>query len=113
MLSVFFLLVTQFVKFKKNIICDFSEINETTEQVPNMLQNNHSIYKPRKYQKHKDSKEKQKQEKEIRKKQREERHEEKRMEKIRQRKEDLSMQANDQPILDDLSDDDEFNGKSK
>jgi len=35
------------------------------------------------------------------------------MEKIRQRKEDLSMQANDHPLLDDLSDDDEFNGKSK
>lgn len=78
-----------------------------------MLQNNRSIYKPRKYQKHKDSKERQKQDKEIRKKQREERHEEKRIEKIRQRKEDLSIQTNDHPLLDDLSDDDEFNGKSK
>jgi len=94
------------------MICDFSEINDT-EQVPSMLQNNRSIYKPRKYQKHKDSKERQKQEKEIKKKQREERHEEKRIEKNRQRKEDLSMQTNDQPLLDDLSDDDEFNGKLK
>eukprot|EP00102_Acyrthosiphon_pisum_P015559 XP_008186180.1 PREDICTED: zinc finger CCCH domain-containing protein 4 isoform X4 [Acyrthosiphon pisum] len=90
------------------MVDDTFEINET-EQVPNMLQNNRSIYKPRKYQKHKDSKEKQKQEKEIRKKQREERHEEKRIEKNRQRKEDLSMQTNDHPLLDDLSDDDEFN----
>ncbi|XP_022182958.1 zinc finger CCCH domain-containing protein 4 isoform X5 [Myzus persicae] len=90
------------------MVDDTFEINET-EQVPNTLQNNHSMYKPRKYQKHKDSKERQKQEKEIRKKQREERHEEKRIEKNRQRKEDLSMQNNDHPLLDDLSDDDEFN----
>lgn len=34
------------------------------------------------------------------------------MEKSRQRKEDLTMHNNDQPLLDDLSDDDEFNGKS-
>jgi len=94
------------------MICDFSEINNT-EQVPSMLQNNRSMYKLKKYQKHKDSKERQKQEKEIKKKQREERHEEKRIEKNRQRKEDLSMQTNDQPLLDDLSDDDEFNGKLK
>uniref|UniRef100_A0A2S2PDL3 Zinc finger CCCH domain-containing protein 6 n=2 Tax=Schizaphis graminum TaxID=13262 RepID=A0A2S2PDL3_SCHGA len=84
------------------------EINDA-EPVPNMLQNNRTIYKPRKYQKHKDNKERQKQEKEMKKKQREERHEEKRIEKNRQRKEDLSIQTNDHPLLDDLSDDDEFN----
>lgn len=47
----------------------------------------------------------------MRKKLREERHEEKRLEKSRQRKEDLSINTNDHPLLDDLSDDDEFNGK--
>lgn len=59
----------------------------------------------------KTSKEKQKHEKEMRKKQKEERQEEKRIEKNRQRKEDMSIHTNDQPLLDDLSDDDEFNGK--
>lgn len=46
----------------------------------------------------------------MRKKQREERHEEKRLEKHRQRREDLSMHTNDNLILDDLSDDDKYNG---
>lgn len=49
----------------------------------------------------------------MRKKQKEERQEEKRIEKNRQRKEDISIHTNDQPLLDDLSDDDEFNGKLK
>ncbi|CAH1711994.1 unnamed protein product [Aphis gossypii] len=79
------------------------------EQVSIMFQNNQAIYKPKKYQKHIDSKERKKQEKEIKKKQREERHTKKRIEKTQQHKEDLSMKTNDQPLLDDLNDDDEFN----
>lgn len=79
-----------------------------------MLPNNRPVHKSKKHHdKNKGNKEKQKQEKEIRKKQREERHEEKRIEKSRQRKEELNIHSNDQPLLDDLSDDDEFNGKSK
>jgi len=37
----------------------------------------------------------------------------KRIVKNQQRKEDLFMQINDQPLLDDLSDNDELNGKLK
>lgn len=35
------------------------------------------------------------------------------MEKNRQRKEEMPIHNNDHPLLDDLSDDDEFNGKLK
>ncbi|XP_025412627.1 uncharacterized protein LOC112685069 isoform X3 [Sipha flava] len=87
---------------------DTFEINET-EQLSNVL-NNRPVHKVKKHHdKNKNNRVKQKHEKEIRKKQREERHEEKRMEKSRQRKEDLTLHNNDQPLLDDLSDDDEFN----
>lgn len=73
---------------------------------------NHQVHKAKKHHdKNKDKKERQRLEKEIRKRQREERHEEKLMEKNRQRKEDLSIHTIDHPLLDDLSDDDEFNGK--
>lgn len=78
------------------------------------MPNYRSVHKSKKHHdKNKDNREKQRLEKEIRKKQREERHEEKRLEKIRQRKEDLSMHTNDNLILDDLSDDDKYNGKLK
>lgn len=89
----------------------FSEIN-VNEQLSNLLSNNHQMHKAKKHHdKNKDNKERQRQDKEIRKKQREERHEEKRIEKNRQRKEDLlSIHTIDHPLLDDLSDDDEFNG---
>ncbi|KAE9544788.1 hypothetical protein AGLY_000330 [Aphis glycines] len=87
---------------------DTFKINNA-EQVSIMFQNNRAIYKPKKYQKHIDSKERKKQEKEIKKTQRKERHTKKRIEKTQQHKEDLSMQTNDQPLLDDLNDDDEFN----
>lgn len=66
---------------------------------------------------HDKSHEKQRLDKEARKKLREERHEEKRIEKNRQRREDLSLHSNDQPVLEDLSadddDDDKFNGMLK
>jgi len=71
------------------------------------------MHKAKKHHDKNKDKERQRQEKEMRKKLREERHEEKRMEKNRQRKEDLSISTNDHPLLDDLSDDDEFNGKLK
>ncbi|VVC37121.1 Hypothetical protein CINCED_3A024573 [Cinara cedri] len=83
------------------------EINEN-EQLPSIPTNNRSVHKSKKHH-DKTHKEKQKQDKEMRKKQKEERQEEKRMEKNRQRKEDMSIQTNDQPLLDELSDDDEFN----
>lgn len=91
----------------------FSEINES-EQLSNILPNSHSVHKSKKHHvKNKDNREKQRKEKEARKKQREERHEEKRLEKNRQRRENLSLHTNDHPLLDDLSDDDEFNGLLK
>jgi len=86
------------------VVDDTFEINEN-EKIPS----HRSAHKAKKHHDKNKDKERQRQEKEMRKKLREERHEEKRLEKSRQRKEDLSINTNDHPLLDDLSDDDEFN----
>lgn len=77
-----------------------------------MTRNNQSGHKSKKHHdKTKDNKEKQMNKKEMK---RMKRNEEKQLEKNRQQKEDLTINTNDHPLLDDLSDDDdEFNGKLK
>jgi len=86
------------------VIDDTFEINKN-EKLPN----SRSMHKVQKYHDTNKDKKRQRQKKEMRKKLREERHEEKRMEKSKQRKENLSISTNDHPLLDDFSDDDEFN----
>jgi len=88
---------------------NFSEINEIEQ--PSVPQNNRSGHKSKKHhEKNKNNKEKQMHKKEMK---RIKRQEEKRLEKSRQQKEDLTINTNDYPLLGDLSDDDEFNGKLK